>query len=276
MKIIEQFIQSKTGRMETCEDDIFVNEHFAVVLDGATSKTDKKWDGKTPGRVATDCVLSILPFINPTTTAEKFYLACNEAIADWYKKNNVYIEMREHINQRPTVSIVVYSQHRRQVWCTGSGYTLFDNQYINNTKLVDTLNAEVRSYFIQCELKRGISEYELLLHDTGRKLVEPLIMKQQFFQNSDEPSEFNYYEIDGFFTQTSKIRITDIPPEVEELVLASDGYPEIFRTLEKTEKFLAALLKDDPLLYKKYKATKGLQQGNVSFDDRSYLRIKLD
>ena len=38
MKVLEQFIESKTGNQSLCEDSIFLNESFAAVIDGATSK----------------------------------------------------------------------------------------------------------------------------------------------------------------------------------------------------------------------------------------------
>jgi glycerophosphoryl diester phosphodiesterase len=45
--------------------------------------------------------------------------------------------------------------------------------------------------------------------------------------------------------------------------------------LEASEQALQEILRDDPLLFRKYKATKGLQPGNVSFDDRAYVKIEL-
>ena len=37
--IEEQFIQSKTGDPDDCEDALYINEYFVAVIDGATSKT---------------------------------------------------------------------------------------------------------------------------------------------------------------------------------------------------------------------------------------------
>ncbi|GCE09255.1 hypothetical protein KDAU_65840 [Dictyobacter aurantiacus] len=46
-------------------------------------------------------------------------------------------------------------------------------------------------------------------------------------------------------------------------------------TLEASELALQEVLQEDPLLFRKYKTTKGLQRGNVSFDDRAYIKIAL-
>lgn len=60
---------------------------------------------------------------------------------------------------------------------------------------------------------------------------------------------------------------------INELVLASDGYPFLKPTLDESEAMLASQLGNDPLCMNTFKATKGLMAGNKSFDDRSYLRV---
>ena len=58
-------------------------------------------------------------------------------------------------------------------------------------------------------------------------------------------------------------------------MLASDGYPYLKDTLEASEQALQEVLQEDPLLFRKYKATKGLQIGNRSFDDRAYIKLEI-
>ena len=64
-------------------------------------------------------------------------------------------------------------------------------------------------------------------------------------------------------------------PDKSSIVLASDGYPVLKGTLAESERELSEILKNDPLCYKVYCSTKGLKKGNVSFDDRSYIRFSL-
>ena len=56
-------------------------------------------------------------------------------------------------------------------------------------------------------------------------------------------------------------------------VLASAGYPTLLPTLRDTEKALAKQLADDPQNIRSFVATKGLVEGNKSFDDRAYVRL---
>lgn len=58
-------------------------------------------------------------------------------------------------------------------------------------------------------------------------------------------------------------------------MLASDGYPILKATLQESEESLARHLADDPQNIKEYVATKGLVEGNLSFDDRAYVRLTI-
>ena len=79
--------------------------------------------------------------------------------------------------------------------------------------------------------------------------------------------------LDGFFEDMSSIKIIDVPDNAQEIVLASDGYPELLPTLEESERALKEILAEDPLFILRHKSTKGLQKGNNSFDDRAYIRF---
>jgi hypothetical protein len=61
-----------------------------------------------------------------------------------------------------------------------------------------------------------------------------------------------------------------------ELVIASDGYPVIERSLARSEATLARLLAKDPWCVGELLGTKGVGPGQVSFDDRAYLRLVVD
>ncbi len=66
-----------------------------------------------------------------------------------------------------------------------------------------------------------------------------------------------------------------LPERVSELVMASDGYPVIAETLARSESELARLLGLDPWCVNELAGTKGVLDGQVSFDDRAYLRVRL-
>jgi len=69
------------------------------------------------------------------------------------------------------------------------------------------------------------------------------------------------------------VNIASANVKSHEIVLASDGYPFLKSTLEASEKALEELLKHDPQCVNSFIATKGLVEGNKSFDDRTYIRF---
>lgn len=59
------------------------------------------------------------------------------------------------------------------------------------------------------------------------------------------------------------------------VVLASDGYPTLLPTLRESEEALAKHLATDPQNITDFVATKGLVEGNASFDDRAYVSLNI-
>ena len=114
-------------------------------------------------------------------------------------------------------------------------------------------------------------EEQVIANDIGREYILPIIAKQSLLANSED-SEYGYDVLDGINIKIENVKIYKVK-KGDEIVLASDGYPELENTLEASEKILKEILKTDTLLINKFKSTKGLQKGNNSFDDRTYIRF---
>ncbi len=275
MKIIEQFIQSKTITSKDCEDDIFVNDNFIAVIDGATSVSAKTWDGKKSGKIALELISTKLSELDANIGAPEALKKLNTAIADWYKEQGVYDYMHSDPSQRCSASIALYSKAKNQIWFVGDCQALVDGELLTYNKYINTILSNARAIYIESELLEGKSVRELQEHDSGREFIYPLLKKQKLFQNSKKESEFKYEALDGFFKDTHTATIFNIPQNTKEVVLASDGYPVLASTLKESENLLKKILEEDPLLYKKYKSTKGLRTHNRSYDDRSYIRFSV-
>ncbi|MBQ1676532.1 MAG: hypothetical protein II065_03795 [Bacteroidaceae bacterium] len=83
----------------------------------------------------------------------------------------------------------------------------------------------------------------------------------------------DYAVIDGFHIPLDKVK-TYNAANADTLILATDGYPQLFPTLAATEAHLQECLHEDPLMLTIHPATKGWMLGSDSFDDRSFLKIK--
>lgn len=133
--------------------------------------------------------------------------------------------------------------------------------------------SETRSVFLESEITRGIPLPNLIKHDSGRDFIFPLLVKQAILQNHSSSNQpYTFAAFDGFPIKMEQVNIYPIGKE-KTIILSSDGYPKLFSTLQKTEAYLTTILKEDPLCFRKFKSTKGLIKGNVSFDDRTYLRL---
>ena len=136
-------------------------------------------------------------------------------------------------------------------------------------KRIDALLGEIRSVMIRCLLHSGYSEADLLHEDRARGMIIDLLKKQRFLENTDDPYGYAVFSCRGGVPEVS---ITDVSCG-DEIVFASDGYPELCRSLAESEAKLKELTEKDPLMYRYTHMTKGVTDGNVSYDDRSYIRF---
>jgi hypothetical protein len=96
-----------------------------------------------------------------------------------------------------------------------------------------------------------------------------LIGRQGFLRNTLGP--YGYAAVDGRPVPPSLVVVREVP--AGELVIATDGYPVIEPGLAGSEAVLARLLERDPWCVAELRGTKGVLDGQVSFDDRAYLRL---
>jgi len=272
MKVIEQFIKSKTRHQSDCEDSIFVSDHFAAVIDGATSKSTRKYKGKSSGKACSQLLKKALEDLPAKSTAYQAVDFFTSRVLGLYKELGIAQLLIKLPAEKATACIVIYSRFMNEIWMVGDCQCLVDTTPYSNSKPIDALLSGIRSLYIQTELTLGKSVSDLLINDTGREFILPLLKRQSVFQNSLKENEFRYGVIDGFEVQKGEIKVFKLSSPTQ-IILATDGYPCLLETLEQSEKYLKKILKEDPLCFQGFKTTKGLSPGNNSFDDRAYLRL---
>ncbi|GER67412.1 hypothetical protein BpJC4_18830 [Weizmannia acidilactici] len=276
MKILEVFLEGKTADPLLCEDAWIVTEHFAAVIDGATAKSALVIDGMATGKFIAEQIKAAVESVeNPDLDSEAFVRLIESHLYEQYKARGLLGEMQKDPNKIPAASMAAYSRYRRQIWLFGDCQAFAGKRY-TNFKPVDRLISMVRKYYIEYALLNGKTEAEFLDEDGGRSAIQPLLHMQQAFLNSEMDSPFSYSTISGFGYKMEDAKVIPVPAGVQEVVLASDGYPELFPDLAATERYLKEALAEDPLCYKKIISTKGIENGRISFDDRCYLKIGID
>lgn len=240
-----------------------------AVIDGSTSKTAVEiCAGKSNGWYCMELVRRSIETMPADIGLDVFCRNVTEAVRSGYRINGISMDyLASHPVERLTASAVVYSAFMRQVWMIGDCQCLVDGVLYDNPKPQERILAEKRAEYLKKAISKGLSVDDACREDPGRRCIIDDLRASCRYQN------IAYSVIDGFDIPIDKVKVIDVAPGCSEIVLASDGYPLLKQTLEASERALSAQLDTDPLCIGEFKATKGMMAGNVSFDDRSYIRF---
>ncbi|MDO5132933.1 MAG: hypothetical protein Q4D81_08120 [Eubacteriales bacterium] len=265
--IIEQFSQSKYSSNEKNEDGLYIGDYYIAVIDGATSKSDFTFEGKTGGQTARDLIMNKLSTLSGEEDAEHAVKVLQQELYDFSCQHN---------NIPLSASAVIYSCQRQEIWSIGDCRFSINGHVETNEKRIDKVFSETRAIAVNALLEAGYTEEELFEHDLARELLLPFLKLQHYLENKS--SAFGFCVLNGDCKPDlfpfEMIRKTTVPDGAE-IILASDGYPRLGNTLLESEQALQRLLSQDPLCYKLYYSTKGLNKGNLSFDDRTFIRFRI-
>lgn len=288
MKIIESSIIGKKSP-EACEDGMVGTDDFIAVIDGSTSKTPKHLNPDMKnGRYA---MMLISEYIREELKADASVDDFCQGVTAYiynkvYEKLGVEERLKEHPEERLTASAILYSRTRNEVWMVGDCQAIIDGKLYENGKPYEQEIARKRVELIE----QGLSPAE------ARKQIEPLLIKAMLSGQNQ-----TYTVIDGFPIYREGVKVVSvsvsssvqdsvpasdsvpcsdsasasgtIPSSSSEIVLASDGYPFLKPTLAASEAALAEQIANDPQNIRSFIATKGIVEGNKSFDDRTYIRF---
>ncbi len=270
MHIVEQHIIGKEGP-ERCEDGMVLSDNFAAVVDGSTNKSHVRFHpAMSNGQFCMTMVKAYIGKMAAATDSALFCQGITRNIRAEYEKAGADMALLSTTpTERMAASAAVYSKARQEIWLIGDCQCLVDGVLYDNPKPYEEEIAEMRSAYIRLQIKQGVRQEAFQEHDTGRDFILPVLIDSCRFQNQ------TFSVIDGFDIPLSKVRVIDVS-NASQLVLATDGYPELRPTLAESEEALAQQLADDPLCIYHHKATKGMMRGRVSFDDRCYLRIMIE
>lgn len=288
MKIIESSIIGKKSP-EACEDGMVVTDDFIAVIDGSTSKTPKHLNPDMKnGRYAMMLITEyIREELKADASADDFCQGVTAYIYNKvYEKLGVEERLKEHPEERLTASAILYSRTRNEVWMVGDCQAIIAGKLYENGKPYEQEIARKRVELIE----QGLSPAE------ARKQIEPLLIKAMLSGQNQ-----TYTVIDGFPIYREGVKVVSvsdsssvqdsvpasdsvpcsdsasasdtIPSSSSEIVLASDGYPFLEPTLAASEAALAEQIVNDPQNIHSFIATKGIVEGNKSFDDRTYIRF---
>ena len=279
MDIIESIIIGKKSQ-EACEDGMVITDDFIAVIDGSTSKTPKHLNPDMKnGRYA---MMLISEYIREELKADASVDDFCQGVTAYiynkvYEKLGMEERLKEHPEERLTASAILYSRTRNEVWMVGDCQAIIDGKLYENGKPYEEKIARKRVELIE----QGLSPAE------ARKQIEPLLIEAMLSGQNQ-----TYTVIDGFPIYQEGVKVVALKTKPasssietyfqeqtkpvsspNEVVLASDGYPFLKPTLAASEAALAEQIANDPQNIRSFIATKGIVEGNKSFDDRTYIRF---
>ena len=291
MMIIESKIVGKKSQ-ESCEDGMVITDDFIAVIDGSTSKTPKHLNPDMKnGRYA---MMLISEYIREELKADASVDDFCQGVTAYiynkvYEKLGVEERLKEHPEERLTASAILYSRTKNEVWMVGDCQAIIDGKLYENGKPYEEKIARKRVELIE----QGLSPAE------ARKQIEPLLIKAMLSGQNQ-----TYTVIDGFPIYREGVKVVSVSDSSSvqdsvpasdsvpcsdsasasgtifvsssEIVLASDGYPFLEPTLAASEAALAEQIANDPQNIHSFIATKGIVEGNKSFDDRTYIRFSVE
>ena len=254
----------KDGTNKENGDHIYEGEHFKAVFDGATPKGKRLWDG-VPGDVFASRVLcEAMKNADPTFCSSDMISYLNDVIKKCYAERGVSFDELAPEEQLQ-VSVIIYSRYRNEVWSFGDCSVKINDKIYKHTRAGDKLLSDLRAFYTELYL---LKHRDITDEDPGRGAILPLL--KEFPSMANQAGEFGYDVINGGDICTDHIVVYSVKPG-DRIILASDGYPELFDTLEETERYLFRMIEKDPLRIHELRGTKGVGLGNQSFDDRSYI-----
>lgn len=269
MNIIEQNIIGK-HRQEDCEDGIIVTDDFVAVIDGSTSKTSHRIHPQmSNGRYGMTLIKEFISTMPAQISLDTFCKEITQRIHDCYPEDDSY--MKAHPHERLCASVVVYSHAKKEIWMIGDCQCMVDGIRYSNDKPYEAELARLRAqrFAKMCEEHADMLTPEgFIRHDYARDTILNTLLEQMKQEN------VTYAVLDGFPVAMQGVKTIRLENRPMEIVLATDGYPFLKSTLAESEKALARQLSDDPCNISSFLATKGLMEGNVSFDDRAFVRFE--
>lgn len=269
IKVLETFIKGKVSD-ELCEDTFYMSENFIAVIDGVTSKSDFTYKGKTTGKLASEIIKDVLEKANKEVCINEIIKEINKEFTKFYQT----VEFPYSKTEKGLQAVcAIYSEFYHEIWMIGDCQVAVDEKVYLNPKKSDTILAELRSLILKTIKKSEVNEEgQIEATKLARKVIEPWILKATIFANNPD-SEFGYAVVNGSDIPESLIKIIKLGSDAHEVILTSDGYPQIKANLKLTEEYLNKILKEDKDCDTLFLSTKGVVEGNQSFDDRTYIRF---
>jgi hypothetical protein len=275
--VLDSLTRSKRLGGAGNEDGFIATAHCFAVVDGASAKGEELFDGKSAGAFAKDVVLEALAGVEENEEPEALVRRVTHALATQILRVSGASAQGMDPIYRPSASMVAYLPGAGKLVFVGDCHALLDSKPLGFAQPFEATVAKMRSNYFHGRISAGESVGELVAHaqKEGSKVILPALHWGARIRNiSKNPWSFSVF--DGTWVPMDLVNVVDVPIKARHIVLGSDGYVSLMGSLALTEDALSSALKADPLCVDGLMGCKGVLDGHVSFDDRTYLSLRLE
>lgn len=240
-----------------------VTDDFAAVLDGTTPKGPDREEATAATAAMVDDLVCTVRGLDPESTVA----AVVDALAG--------TAARHQEPFAPSAAGAVYAHRQGVVVVLSDVWVAVDGQAQFFPHRYEQLLAQVRVAVTERALAAGRPLAEVRRDDPGRAAIADLLAGESQLRNVDAPGGYFFAALDGQPVPARLTHVVSVPDTARRLVLASDGYPRLGRTLEESESLLEAVVREDPLMVRLAPGTKAVPDGSTGYDDRTYLSLDL-
>jgi hypothetical protein len=261
MRVAESYTRSRSDNANL--DRLVVTDHWAAIFDGVTPKSDDMEAATAATGRLVDALVAEVVAAPPDLDPYDLVARLSETAAGL------------DLEHAPAAAGAVFSVGARRAVVIGDTWVSVDGEATFVGHAYEHLMTGVRRALTEAALAGGAEVEHLRRDDPGRQAVVDLIARESILRNVDAEGEFFYAAIDGRPVPHRLLTEVEVPSGTHEICLASDGYPDLGRTLAECEELLTLELAADPLRIGVRGGTKSVAPGAASFDDRTFVRIEL-
>lgn len=266
MKILKQFTHGKVSDDSYNEDRFVIGEHAIGVIDGS----------RGPGYMKKNAIEGILDRACDLVRTLPENANAHDLVASFTSitagiKNAYQIDEMRYSGG---FHFVIYHKPSRQIWRVGDCMYRMNGQTVQDEIEIEFIAARQRAVMIHALLVQGQSTMEVMASDAYRDMFLPFFAPLLDFANNSS-HKYGFGVINGLRVPQKFVKITEVSENCETLILSTDGYPKLFDSFEETEHYLERLMERDPLCINEFFSSKGMTPDQVSFDDRTFVKIGL-
>ncbi len=246
-------------------DRLLLSPTVVAVVDGATAKpwhsSSVGLDGGAVAQALVDTLASLDPQLNLETGVKEMSAVVSRgaSVAD--------------ASALTCATFAAVNLERREVWRVGDPWVMIDGELHQPHRGPEEEVASHRADVLRLALARGVPVSKLRADDPGRASIIGRLRDLDTRRN--DASGNGLGAVDGRPVPSAHLEVWRLPEEASEVVLATDGYPRLGIDLADSERLLAERLSRDPLLIEAPAQTKSHQPGSNSYDDRTYVRVRV-